>query len=472
MRGLRPGIFHILLSAVLLAFILTCCDWSNNIGQNMNNSQKSGTIHDASWAKNNFADTELEIAIFQGGYSKDYWDSIILKFEEAYPGVKIHMTISPQIGQIITPNVVSGNPPDFISLNDVESSGLVMSLIRAKGLTDLTDFFNEKALDRDTAIKDMIIPGVLDTVKFSPYQDGRIYLAPFNYGSTGLVYNKNLFKKRGWTVPGTWDEFFALGDIAKKEGRALFTYQGIYPTYLELVLWPAIANSCGTDTLNRIYNYEKGSFENDKVKKVLQILDRIASQGYLMKGTAALNHTQAQTEMMQGKALFIPCSSWIENEMKNAPREEGFEFGLAPVPTFNQGDKHYVAITCEQFSIPAKAKNPALAKEFLRFLYSDASVELFAEKSNGVIALKHARELAKYKLTETTDGFFSILDDSTPIIDNWTILPKNSRIPIQTEIFEKCVTLVMNKQMTIDMGMNDVEKVFAQARDEINKSKD
>jgi N-acetylglucosamine transport system substrate-binding protein len=472
MRRLWSRILHILITAIFLAFISACCNSSNHVGQNINSGQNSGIIHEASWVKANFSNTELEIAVFQGGYSKDYWDSIILKFEEAYPGTKVHMTINPQIGQIITPSVVSGNPPDFISLNDIESSGLVLSLIREKGLTDLTDFFNEKALDREKAIKDMIIPGVLDTVKFSPYQDGRIYLAPFNYGSTGLVYNKNLFKKRGWVVPNTWDEFFALGDIAKKEGRDLFTYQGIYPTYLELVLWPAIANSCGMDTLNRIYNYEKGSFENDKVKKVLQILDRITSQGYLMKGTVALNHTQAQTEMMQGKALFIPCSSWIENEMKNAPREEGFEFGLAPVPTFNQDDKHYAAITCEQFSIPAKAKNPALAREFLKFLYSDISVELFADKSDGVFALKHARELVKYKLSKTTDDFFSILDDSTPIIDNWAMLPKNSKISIQTEIFAKCIPLVMNKQMTIDMWMNDVEKVFAQARDEINKSRD
>ena len=52
--------------------------------------------------------------------------------------------------------------------------------------------------------------------------------------------------------------------------------------------------------------------------------------------------------------------------MQDAPREDGFEFAMAPIPTENADDVHYVFDSCEQFSIPAAAKNPELAKEFLR----------------------------------------------------------------------------------------------------------
>ena len=58
----------------------------------------------------------------------------------------------------------------------------------------------------------------------------------------------------------------------------------------------------------------------------------------------------------------------MENEMQDAPREDGFEFAMAPIPTENADDVHYVFDSCEQFSIPAAAKNQELAKEFLRFL--------------------------------------------------------------------------------------------------------
>ena len=76
-----------------------------------------------------------------------------------------------------------------------------------------------------------------------------------------------------------------------------------------------------------------------------------------------MNHTESQTEMMLGKAAFITNGTWMENEMQDAPREDGFEFAMAPIPTENADDVHYVFDSCEQFSIPAAAKNPELAKQ-------------------------------------------------------------------------------------------------------------
>ena len=59
------------------------------------------------------------------------------------------------------------------------------------------------------------------------------------------------------------------------------------------------------------------------------------------------------------KALFIPNGNWMENEMKDAPRADGFEFGLWHAPVLNKGDQPYVMTSVEQFSIPAAAKNPS-----------------------------------------------------------------------------------------------------------------
>ncbi len=53
--------------------------------------------------------------------------------------------------------------------------------------------------------------------------------------------------------------------------------------------------------------------------------------------------------------------------MQDAPREDGFEFAMAPIPTENADDVHYVFDSCEQFSIPAAAKNPELAKRISSF---------------------------------------------------------------------------------------------------------
>ena len=59
-----------------------------------------------------FADAEeqeLNIAIFQGGYGDAYWNQMVELFEESHEGVKVNMTISPTIGDIIRPQYVSGD---------------------------------------------------------------------------------------------------------------------------------------------------------------------------------------------------------------------------------------------------------------------------------------------------------------------------------------------------------------------------
>jgi N-acetylglucosamine transport system substrate-binding protein len=148
---------------------------------------------------------------------------------------------------------------------------------------------------------------------------------------------------------------------------------------------------------------------------------------------------------------------------------------MTHVPTFNASDKKYILTSYEQFSIPAKAKNPELAKEFLKYLYTDDSVKLFAEKANGVYALTGAQNLVKNILLSNGSTFvydsFSALDGATSMMMNWKALPKGSKINISDEIFTKCVTPVMNGSMTTDQWADQVESAFAQARSEIAAAK-
>lgn len=421
---------------------------------------------------------ELNIAVFQGGYGPEYWNEIISEFESAYPGVKVNMTNSPRIGDVVRPQIVAGNPPDVLVVADTDQSGLITSLVKEKALLDISDVFESKALDNDQLLKDRVLPGMLESTRFSPYQDGKVYLAPLNTGPMGLIYNKKLFRDKGWKLPVTWDDFFALGEELKKEEnylvnssgkktqRALFTYQGIYPDYLEEIMYPSLANAAGIENLKRIFAYEPGSFSTDLVKKVLDTFARIGTEGYLMNGTVSLNHTQSQSDMMLGKAIFIVNGTWMENEMKNAPREEGFEFGMIPVPVFNQDDQRYILMSYEQFSIPARASNPELAKEFLKFLYTDQSVKLFAEKSNGIFALKGANELSKPYLTKGVYEMFSAYDGTTAILQEWKALSKGSRIDIKTELFRNTMTPIMTGKMTTDQWMDKVEQSFAEIQSE------
>ena len=132
-----------------------------------------------------FENKELNIAIFEGGYGPEYWEEIVDRFEETY-GVTVNMQISPTIGDIIRPQIVAGNVPDFISMNDNDTTGLISSMIRENALLDITDVFEGPGLEDTSPLKEQVLEGVLNTAKCSPYSDGKVYLAPFN--ASRIVY--------------------------------------------------------------------------------------------------------------------------------------------------------------------------------------------------------------------------------------------------------------------------------------------
>jgi N-acetylglucosamine transport system substrate-binding protein len=141
---------------------------------------------------------------------------------------------------------------------------------------------------------------------------------------------------------------------------------------------------------------------------------------------------------------------------------------MSTIPTKNPEDERYILDSMEQFSIPAKAKNPELAKEFLRFLYSDESVKAFAEASGAVYATKNARELSKDALTESAYNMYGIYEEENtkPLLMSFDALPDNCKLNVSDEVFQP-LTSVMNGEMTAQEWAESVEKAFAQIRSDI-----
>jgi N-acetylglucosamine transport system substrate-binding protein len=143
------------------------------------------------------------------------------------------------------------------------------------------------------------------------------------------------------------------------------------------------------------------------------MIKRIQDDGYMLEGSSGMNHLQAQAALMMDRALFMPNGIWIENEMISYPRTENFHFVLMAVPAFESGIKRYMQISYEQIMIPRGAKNTDAAAKVLRFLYSDESVKIFAEKSNGVIPLVHALELGKPYMDDAVSQMYAMLENDT-----------------------------------------------------------
>ncbi|WP_154886769.1 carbohydrate ABC transporter substrate-binding protein [Longibaculum muris] len=335
----------------------------------------------------------LKIAGLDGGYGTKGWEAVAKKFEEA-KGCKVELQFEKNIADTLRPVITSGKDvPDIIYLSVGSEGGLTDTLVKEKAITDISSVLDLK-VDGKT-VKEKILPGFTDSLTSSPYSDGKLYLAPINYGPCGLFYNAGLFKSKGWEVPKTWDEMFELGEKAKKEGIALFTYPttGYFDAFFSALLNEAV----GPEKYNKLMNYDTATWKDAGVKKAFETVGKLAK--YIEKNTVSNANkegfTKNQQLILDNKALFCPNGTWLPGEMKDAPRAKGFEWGFTALPKLTADGDAYSTTFVEQMYIPAASSkdNKDLAKEFIAYCYSDEAAKLFYENGGAVMPITTASSL-------------------------------------------------------------------------------
>ena len=319
----------------------------------------------------------IKVAAIETAYGVEVWQKVAEAFTEE-TGIKVELTTDKNLEDVLSGPMQNGEFPDVVHLATGRPAGLTEQLIKANGMHDLTNMLSLTIPGEDIKVSDKIAGGFTDNIICSPYGDGKTYLAPMFYSPCGLFYNAKLFEEKGWEVPTTWDEMWALGDKAKAEGIALFTYPtaGYYDAFM-FALMNAIG---GPEFFNAITNYEEGAWDTDNGKLLLEILAKLATYTHPNTPAQANNQdfTKNQLMVMTNDALFMPNGTWITGEMAGAVETltNDFAWGMTAVPSAGAGA--YSFCWFEQAWIPAAAEHIAEAEQFVAFLYSDKAASIFA----------------------------------------------------------------------------------------------
>ncbi|HEY0535328.1 MAG TPA: N-acetylglucosamine/diacetylchitobiose ABC transporter substrate-binding protein [Actinoplanes sp.] len=336
------------------------------------------------------ADSPLEVVVFKGGYGDDYATRAEARYAARYPKAKLDHKGLQKVGEAMQPRFVAGNPPDVV---DNTGAGRldIATLVSADQVSDLAELLDAPALDNPgQKLRETLLPGVVDDGTFG----GKAVALNFTYTVWGIWYSKPFFEQRGWSYPQTWDDMVALCATIKKSGVAPWTYQGKYPEYLNDPLLSMAAKIGGPDLVTAVDNLEPGAWRADGLAQAAAAFAELAGKGYIMSGSEALSHTEAQAAWCQKKAAFIPCGSWLESEQKGvAPA--GFDMVMSPVPSRGNDRLPFTAVeaaSSESFVVPSKAKNPQGGMEYLRILFSRASATAFAQANNTLPAVAGATD--------------------------------------------------------------------------------
>jgi N-acetylglucosamine transport system substrate-binding protein len=214
--------------------------------------------------------------------------------------------------------------------------------------------------------------------------DGKRYGQSFIYGVTGIWYSKPLMDQHGWEYPKTWDQMIALCGRIKAAGIAPWTFQGRYPGYMGNVILAMAQKSAGTHLMVDVDNLTPNIWRNPAFVNSAAAVQELILKKYILEGSAGLTHTQSQTYWAQRKAVFIPCGSWLENELGSiAPKDLGMAVG--PTPSLAAGDQmpfETIQVNAgTDYVVPAQAKNPLGAMELLRIMLSKRSATDFSMRT-------------------------------------------------------------------------------------------
>src|SRR5690349_719785 len=235
-------------------------------------------------------DAPLEVVVFKGGYGDDYAIKAEAQYTQRYPQAKVDHKGLQKVGEAMQPRFVAGNPPDVV---DNTGAGRldIATLVGAGQVADLAELLDAPAFDvPGKKVRDTLLPGVVDDGTFA----GSTVALNFTYTVWGLWYSKPFFAQKGWTYPKTWADMLALCETIKKAGVAPWTYQGKYPEYTHDPLLSMAAKAGGPDLIKAVDNLQPGAWKQDGLVQAATAFAELAGKGYIMSGSEALSHTEAQ----------------------------------------------------------------------------------------------------------------------------------------------------------------------------------
>lgn len=323
----------------------------------------------------------LDIPVLVAGYGAEFFEETAREFEKIRPGVRVNLHGDPRINDKVRTQVMAGDFPDA-----TDAVLLYPRLIEAGRVVDLRAALDGPNWEGDAVWRDTFRPGVLARWTGA---DGRVHGVPFAHAIWTIFYDRALFRKNGWAVPRTWDEFFVLAEKIEASGLAPLSLPGVTMRYGDAILRAAHYNLAGPEGYAAYLALAPGARTDASFVRAAGVLQRIATK-HLVLGWEGMTHTAAQLAFLEGRCAMTLSASWFANEMRGR-LPEGFELGAMNLPVFADGITPADTVQAQSgyyflFHTGDEAKERATV-DFFRFLTSRERARRFATMADAPVAL-------------------------------------------------------------------------------------
>lgn len=365
------------------------------------------------------AQTTLNIESWRNDDADLWTNTIIPAFEKAYPEIKVvfNAYVPQEYDAALGSKLEAGTAGDLITCRPFDKS---------------LDLYNKGYL---TSVNDVSGMENFSDVAKSAWttDDGKTtFCVPMASVIHGFIYNKKIFDELKLTPPKTLDEFHALLDKIKADGKytaldlgtadqweaATMGFQNIGPAY-----W------LGEDGRKALI---AGTAKFTDKPYVDTFAELAKWAPYMGDGYQAQKYPDSQNLFTLGRAAIYPAGSW---DITTFEKQSDFEFGAFPPPVLTAGGTCYISDHTDiGMGINAKSKNLDAAKTFMSWVASPEFAGIYANALPGFFPLSNAKVELKDKVAQefvswrgqcksTIRNSYQILSRGTPNLENelWNV---------------------------------------------------
>lgn len=339
----------ILLAAAMVTTGLVGCGGKDSSAPKEDTSKKETSTEE----KSEKTEAKESITYWSMWNSTENQAKVLKEAADAYEAkTGVHVNIEwkgRDVKTLIGPALDAGEDVDLF-----DTDYMYMTMSYKKYLVDVTEM--GKAADYEKHVMPVLLS------KAKEWGEGKLYTMPYQPYTTGVWYDKEMFKKAGIEKePSTWTEFLDVCQKLKDSGVNAITCNS---DSVSLLYGFQLARYIGQEKINEIYKSGKWS-SVPETKKAAEDIRQLWEKGYMSENAPA-NYPDGQNEIGFGETAMILQASWIPNEIVQNTGTK-VDFGYFPWPAVEGGvdGVEGTMAGAQGFGIVAKSKKQQQAFDFV-----------------------------------------------------------------------------------------------------------
>ncbi len=266
-----------------------------------------------------------DILVWSLGYSGNYNDTLVERFNEAHDDVQITYE------DVLTGTFTENNQKVRIALDNeagphvlggVDVGANLQALVSTGQVRDLTEYY------RSSGLIERIPPNLLSQVTI----EGRIYAIPQNMESVGIFYNMDVFAELELETPTTWEAYIDVLEAVKDAGYFGYTMglAGGWPSALMASMF--MYSSAGSEYIDVLSGTQPWT-DCDNCLDGLNAFYGMVANGYANPDPLGIDYNQSLDLFYQGHNVMVLNGPWFIDDAMSA--QPDFEIGFFYLPAVN-----------------------------------------------------------------------------------------------------------------------------------------